>query len=89
MNRIDEIDLKPVRELTRLRGTIVPMGTTPLSAPIHALPMGFTNNIPRRNIGAFPYFLLEYGFRQSHAIPKSGFLDTESDHEIYWHDNRR
>ncbi|QTA93740.1 type I-B CRISPR-associated protein Cas5b [Desulfonema magnum] len=89
VNRIDEIDLKPVQELARLRGTIVPMGKTPLSAPIHALPIGFTNEIPRRNIGTFPYFLLEYKFRQSRVIPESGFLDEESDHEVFWHDNRR
>lgn len=89
VNRVDEIELKPLPELSRLRGTTVPMGNTPLSAPIHALPVGFTNEIPRRNMGTFPYFILDHKYRQPRAIPESGFLDEESEHEIYWHDNRR
>ena len=89
VTRVDEIDLKPVRELSRLQGTTVPMGKVPLSAPIHALPVGFTNEIPRRNMGTFPYFLLDHKYRQPRPIPESGFLDEESDQEIYWHDHRR
>jgi hypothetical protein len=64
------------------------MGTIPLSAPIQALPIGFTNEIPRRGIGTRPFFLLEYDYTQPEVIHKSGYRDLELSYEIYWHNYR-
>lgn len=86
VHSVERIKLEPVLELNKLRGTVVPMGTTPLSAPIQALPISFTNETPRRNMGVFPFYLLEYDHCQSEALPISGFFDSELNHQIYWHD---
>lgn len=85
---VEEIELEQIDELTRLKGTIIPMGVIPLSAPIQALPIGFTNEIPRRGIGTRPFFLLEYDYTQPEAIHESGYFDLELSYEIYWHDYR-
>ncbi|HDH86762.1 MAG: type I-B CRISPR-associated protein Cas5 [Deltaproteobacteria bacterium] len=83
---IEQIDIQPLAELTKLRGTSVPVGNIPLAAPIQALPVSFTNEIPRRSMGTRPFFLLEYDYVQPEALPGKGFLDPQLDHEIYWHD---
>lgn len=83
---IDEINLKPLSELNQLKGTVVPMKTVPLGAPIQALPISFTNEIPRRSMRTRPFFLMEYGYEQPEAIPEKGFYDQQLDHQIYWHD---
>ena len=72
--------------MTGLRGTVVPMGKVPMSAPIQALPIGFTDEIPRRSIGTYPFFLLEFDYDQPGVIPEKGFCDPELGYEIYWHD---
>jgi CRISPR-associated protein Cas5t len=85
---VDEVELSEREELTALKGTAVPMGTVPLGVPIQALPISFTNEIPRKNLGTRPFFLLEYEYRQTEALPVKGYLDPELSHEVYWHDFR-
>ncbi len=86
VDSIDEVELEPRNVLNRLKGTAVPMGGVPLSAPIQALPISFTDEIPRRNIGTRPFFLLEYDYRQTEPVSAPGFFDPELEYEIYWHD---
>lgn len=86
---VDRIELKTVAHLGKLQGTTVPWEHAPLSAPIQALPVSFTNEVPRKNLGTRPFFLLEYDYRQVQAMPVPGFLDSELQHEIYWHDYRK
>lgn len=86
VNSVKEIELQHREELTDLKGTIIPMGDVPLSAPIQALPIGFTNEIPRRNIRTLPFFLLDY--EQSESIDARGYFDNELKYQIYWHDYR-
>ncbi len=86
VDNVDEVELKPLSVLKDLKGTVVPLGPIPLTAPIQALPLGFTEDIPRRNLGTSPFFLLEYDYRQPQALPTAGFMDEEMGHEIYWHD---
>lgn len=83
---IDEINLKPLSELNQLKGTVVPMKTVPLGAPIQALPISFTNEIPRRSMRTRPFFLMEYDYEQPETIQEKGFYDQQLDHQIYWHD---
>ncbi|MDY6854941.1 MAG: type I-B CRISPR-associated protein Cas5b [Thermodesulfobacteriota bacterium] len=86
---VEEIEIQQLKKLTALKGTTVPMGTIPLSAPIQALPLGFTDEIPRRGIGTRPFFLLEYDYKQPESINECGFFDSELGHEIYWHDYKK
>lgn len=83
---IDEIELAQLTELRALKGTAVPMGTVPLGAPLQALPLSFSNEIPRRNLATRPFFLLDHDYRQSEPLPLGGYYDSELAHEIYWHD---
>lgn len=86
VDSVKEINLQTLPEMTRLRGTVVPMEKVPMSAPIQALPIGFTDEIPRRSIGTRPFFLLEFDYEQPEVIPGKGFYDTELGYQIYWHD---
>ncbi len=82
---VNEIELLQLEKLANLKGTMVPMGTITLAAPVQALPLGFTDEIPRQNIGTKPFFMLEYDYRQLNPIPIKGFWDEELNHEIFWH----
>ena len=82
---INEISIEMKDELSRLRGTIIPFDTKHhIAAPIHALPEFFSNEIPRRNIGTKPYYLLDCMYRQNMPIKAYGFLDEEKGWEVYW-----
>ena len=86
VDSIFEVELEARDRMAAIKGTVVPMGAVPLSAPIQALPISFTDEIPRRNICTRPFFLLEYEYRQPESISVSGFYDPEMGHEVYWHD---
>ncbi|MCP4111262.1 MAG: type I-B CRISPR-associated protein Cas5 [Desulfobacteraceae bacterium] len=86
VDSVDEIELETISELSELRGTLVPMGVTPMSAPIQALPVSFTNEVPRRTMGTRPFFLLEHDYKQPEALAEQGFYDDELECQIYWHD---
>lgn len=83
---VDGIDFEPRMNLTKLKGTSVPMESVALNAPIQALPVSFTNEIPRRGMGTRPFFLLDCDYKQHEPVYKEGFYDPQLDHEIYWHD---
>ena len=85
---IRQIDLKSQNELDNLRGMVVPVKTVPMGAPIQALPISFTNEVPRRSLGTHPFFMLDYDYNQTEPLSESGFLDEESTHQIFWHDYR-
>jgi len=84
VNEIKELTVDPVQELTNLRGTIVPFEKYELAAPLSALPIYFTDSIPRRNVGTKPYYLLDGNYKQGYAIRAPGFFDFEKNLEIYW-----
>ena len=74
VDSVEEINLQTLPEMTGLRGTVVPMEKVPMSAPIQALPIGFTDEVPRRSIGTRPFFLLEFDYEQPEVIPGKGFF---------------
>ena len=93
VNEVAEIEAEERLELFKLKGTIVPFGKYVLAAAIQALPMNFSNTIPRRNLGTKPYYLLESKYRQvqNQPISANGFIDRsnrffekENGVEIYW-----
>ena len=91
INNIEEIEVEEKQQLTKLKGTIVPFGKYMLAAAINALPVNFTDSIPRRNIGTKPYYLLESNYKQTQPISANGFIDYSNIYfekqdgiEIYW-----
>jgi len=91
VNEIVEIDVEPRQKLSRLKGTIVPFGKYVLAAAINALPVYFTNTIPRMNIGTKPYYLLESHYWQTQDLNAAGIFDRKNEFfkkdngiEIYW-----
>ncbi|MHA1921277.1 MAG: type I-B CRISPR-associated protein Cas5b [Promethearchaeota archaeon] len=84
VDSIAEIDVEPKEQLSRLKGTIIPFIKYRIAGPIQALPIYFSNTIPRRNIGTKPYYLLDSNYRQNQPISAKGFVDKELDFEVYW-----
>jgi CRISPR-associated protein Cas5t len=74
---IKKLDCKELDILHHLKGTIVPFNNYMLPAPIQALPMYFSDTVPRRNIGTKPYSLLDYRYKQVQPIKAKGFYDPE------------
>ena len=56
-----------------------------MPAPIQALPVSFSNTIPRENISTRPYYILD-GDYQCPEIMLSGFPDykEEKEWDVYW-----
>ena len=85
VEHIDEISRVKKTLLTNLKGTIVPFGACYMPAPIQALPVSFSNTIPRENISTRPYYILD-GDYQCPEIMLSGFSDykEEKEWDVYW-----
>ncbi|MBN2396667.1 MAG: type I-B CRISPR-associated protein Cas5 [Candidatus Atribacteria bacterium] len=85
VQEIYELDVIEKNELTNVKGTIIPFAKHKVAAPLQALPVSFTNTIPRRNIGTQPYFIVDF---KSHVqIISLGFEDTIKEHnrwDVYW-----
>lgn len=93
VNEVTEIEVEQCSRLTKLKGTIIPFGKYILAAAIQALPMNFSNTIPRRNTGTKPYYILESKYKQIHNQPilANGFCDRSNKYfakengiEVYW-----
>lgn len=84
VDSISEIYVEPKEQLCKLKGTIIPFNKYRISGPIQALPIYFTDTIPRRNIGTKPYYLLDSYYKQSQPISAKGLIDRELDFEVYW-----
>ena len=84
---IDQLDIEIKKELHKVKGTIIPFkASLPIAAPIHALPLYFTDEIPRRNVGTRPYYLLDGSFVQDKPFAAYGFEDQELGWDVYWQD---
>jgi CRISPR-associated protein Cas5t len=77
VNRIDVIDKPTSTTLSKLKGTIVPFQPYHLPAAVQALPVCFSNDLPRRNIGTRPYSVLsdDYPDLGDNGIDAQGFRD--------------
>ncbi len=86
VDRIDKLEIKNKEELSNLKGTIIPLEKHFLPAPIQALPICFSETIPRKNISTKPYYLLSGEYRQKNSIKALGFSDRIMNQEvdIYW-----
>lgn len=84
---IADMEIEGKDKLSELKGTILPFGKFFIPAPIQALPLYFSNTIPRRNIGTRPYFLLDSNYKQSQPISAAGFRDQENQWDVYWQES--
>ncbi len=80
----DELEIQEKELLANLKGTIIPFDKYQIPAMIQALPVYFTDTIPRRNVGTQPYYLLEPNYRQTSPITASGFEDKTKKWDVYW-----
>ena len=74
VEQVREIKRDKKSLLTNLKGTIVPFDTCFIPAPIQALPIAFTNTIPRENINTRPYYILDHNYPER-EIALKGFSD--------------
>ncbi|MCC7431814.1 type I-B CRISPR-associated protein Cas5 [bacterium] len=84
VREVKRIQVIEKTELNKLRGTVIPFGKFFVPAPIQALPIYFTDEIPRRNIGTKPFCLLDSDYNQTLPISAFGFLDEELKLEVFW-----
>jgi len=80
----DELEIQEKELLSNLKGTVIPFDKHQIPAMIQALPVYFTDTIPRRNVGTQPYYLLEPNYRQTNPIAASGFEDENKKWDVYW-----
>jgi len=91
VREVVEIEVESRDRLSKLKGTIIPFEKYMLAATINALPVCFTDTIPRRNLGTKPYYLLASDYRQTQDLNAAGifdnsnkFFEKENGIEIYW-----
>ena len=90
VNSIEEIERSEKDLLSKLKGTILPFRKYPLPAAIQALPVCFSDEIPRRNIGTQPYCLLPGDYLKSRSIEARGIQDEWTQNgksyvwDVYW-----
>jgi hypothetical protein len=79
-----ELEVKEKSELDKVKGTIIPFRKHRIAAPLQALPTSFSNEIPRKNRGTQPYFIVDCG--SNVALSALGFADriNDKDIDIYW-----
>ena len=84
-----EIELDPVEEV-EFQYAILPYPWSGISAPIMALPLAFTDTVPRRAIGVQPYYLID---GKKVKVRKEGgkqlFIDPEKQWGVYFHGHLR
>lgn len=81
VDEVREITLEEKTEAT-IGGTVIPFPTKGFHGPIQALPMYFTDEIPRRAMGTRPFYLIE------HFIEYNGskvFFDPEKQWGVWFY----
>lgn len=88
VEEVKEIKRDKKSLLTNLKGTIVPFKACFIPAQIQALPIAFTNTIPRKNIATRPYYILDHSYPEQ-EITLKGFSDYNRGKEwdVYWQEN--
>jgi len=81
---ITEINVVEKKQLTQLKGTIIPFKKYKLPGMLQGLPVGFSNEIPRKNIGVKPYLILDCNYSNHDAIEATGFFDENNNWDVYW-----
>jgi CRISPR-associated protein Cas5t len=81
IEEIREVDLKEMRNATKIKGQIVPFVGNFLPGTLQALPKYFTNTIPRNNLGTEAFSVIDFNAAdyESNVL---GYRDVIDDKEI-------
>lgn len=84
VKEIIEMQITEKKELEKVKGTIIPFRKHKVASPMQALPIYFSNEIPRKNIGTQPYFIVDY--KSVVSVKAKGFADKigKESIDIYW-----
>ena len=72
-------------DTAKIGGQIVPFEGYFLAGQIQALPLYFTNSIPRKNIGTQPFTVISHEHAVSADIEAYRIVDSNSEEGIYFH----
>lgn len=83
---IEEIELHEVTNACKIKGQVIPFNNNFLPGTLQALPLYFTNSIPRRNIGTKPFSVISYNSQDypSHLNAYRDVIDGK-ELDIYIH----
>ena len=82
---IKELEAEEKHELTKVTGTIIPFRKHNVAGTMQALPTSFSDEIPRRNIGTQPYYVIDH--KSQVSIKALGFhdeIDHQNNWDVYW-----
>lgn len=82
-----EIELVEVEKANRIKGQIIPLKNNFLPGKIQALPVYFTDEFPRKNLGTEPYTIIPF-YAGDFSTNLKGFRDTTQGKrgvDIYFH----
>ena len=84
VNEIIEMEITEKDDLQNVKGTLIPFRKHRVASPMQALPTCFSNEIPRRNIGTQPYFIVDCN--STVVVKSKGFSDKIGKEfiDIYW-----
>jgi len=60
IEKIEEVELQEVTNARKIKGQVIPFNNNYLPGTLQALPLYFTNTIPRRNIGTKPFSVISF-----------------------------
>lgn len=86
IEKIEEVDLPEIVNACKIKGQVVPFNNNYLPGTLQALPLYFTNTIPRRNIGTEPYSVISFNSPDypSHLMAYRDIIN-EKELDIYIH----
>lgn len=87
INSIKEVDLKEIKNASKIKGQIIPFAGNFLPGDIQPLPKYFSDSIPRNNIGTEIYSVISYNSTDIQTSLKA-YIDPEAEKEvhIYFHE---
>lgn len=86
IEKIEEVVLPEIVNACKIKGQVVPFNNNYLPGTLQALPLYFTNTIPRRNIGTEPYSVISFNSPDypSHLMAYRDIIN-EKELDIYIH----
>jgi CRISPR-associated protein Cas5t len=84
VQEIKELDVAEKETLDKITGTIIPFSRHKVAGAMQALPVSFSDEIPRRNIGTQPYSIIDQDSEV--RIVGKGFRDDYAGKkwDVYW-----
>ncbi len=91
VDKITEMETDEIDVLSNIRGTIIPFKKHQIPAPIQALPICFSDEIPRKSQQTIPFYIVDSHIKKGVQLKSKGINDPElisnfskSSIDIYW-----